>query len=352
MPIYKDEARQTYYVSYRTKDPVTGKLTQHTKRGFQKQADAKQFLAERQLESDPTTSVSFAVMNEKYVRYKNPRQETQDQEMMRVQKYMKQFKDKPMSKITKVDLLDWQTWLDAQDIATFTKNNCISIVCGTYKFANAFYEIPNISMVLKRFKKKQSEIFEMATWTVAEFNQFIKVEDNEIYRNLFTFLYWTGCRRGEALGLRKQDYDPASGTIYIHHAVKDYKREGFKELKNSSSIRRIKLDTTTNRMIADLCNSLPDGDSWLFGINEPVSVNTLQKRFVKDIRESGVKQIRLHDLRHSFATNAVNHGVNIVALSKYLGHSTIEQTLATYSHLLEKTADEMNKIMSTMHASS
>ena len=47
-----------------TKDPVTGKIQEHTKRGFQKQSDAKQFLAKMELESDPTTSVAFAVMNE------------------------------------------------------------------------------------------------------------------------------------------------------------------------------------------------------------------------------------------------------------------------------------------------
>lgn len=352
MPIYKDVKRNSWYVRYRTKDPVTGEQKEHTKRGFQKQSDAKNFLAQKQLESDPSTSVSFSMMNEKYVRYKNPRQATQDQETKRVEKYMSSFKDKPMSKITKVDLLDWQTWLDQQPISTFTKNNCISIVCGTYKFANAFYGIPNISMVLKRFKKKQSEIKEMQTWTTDEFKRFLDCCPDDIYKTFYTFLYWTGCRRGEALALRKKDYDPKSGTVYIHHGVCKYHLEGFKELKNSSSIRRIKLDRELNRMVAEACSLLPDADSFLFGTVEPLGIKSIENRFKKAIKEAEVKPIRLHDLRHSFATNAINNGVNVVALSKYMGHSTIEQTLATYSHLLEKTAEEMNEIMSDIHANS
>lgn len=352
MPIYKDVKRSSWYVRYRSKDPVTGKISEHTKRGFQKQSDAKQFLAKMELEADPTTSVTFAVMNEKYVRYKNPRQATQDQEMMRVQKYMKLFKDKPISLIKKTDLLDWQTWLDQQEISTVTKNNCISIVGGTYRFANAFFGIPNISMVLKRFKKQQSEIREMDTWTVEEFNKVKECEDNAVYRLLFEFLYWTGCRRGEALALRKKDYDPKTGTVYIYHGVCKYRQEGFKPLKNASSIRRIKLDTELNKSVSELCKRLPDADSFLFGVVEPVGIKGVEIHLNKATAKAGVKRIRLHDLRHSFATNAINHGVNIVALSKYLGHSSIEQTLKTYSHLLEKTADEMTRIMSDMHADS
>lgn len=50
---------------------------------------------------------------------------------------------------------------------------------------------------------------------------------------------------------------------------------------------------------------------------------------------------RLHDLRHSHATLLINSGVNIVAVSKRLGHSSINQTLKTYTHLLKNTDDEL-----------
>ena len=54
-----------------------------------------------------------------------------------------------------------------------------------------------------------------------------------------------------------------------------------------------------------------------------------------------LKKIRIHDLRHSHATILINNGVNIVAVSKRLGHSDINMTLKVYTHLLEKNADEL-----------
>lgn len=346
MPVYKDVKRSSWYVKCQVKDPVTNAPKQIMKRGFKTKTEAKNWEAEQRTSGSNSTGITFHQVMDRYFAYNAPKERTEEQQRRMVERYFPLI-DQPVNAITKPMLMEWYLRTSSLDLKPGTINLLLAVVKSVFKYGADFYELPNPATGLKRVKNTQRKY---ETWTPDEFRQFLEAVDNDMYRSVFMFIYWTGCRRGEALGLRKQDYDPASGTIYIHHAVKDYKREGFKELKNSSSIRRIKLDTTTNRMIADLCNSLPDGDSWLFGINEPVSVNTLQKRFVKDIRESGVKQIRLHDLRHSFATNAVNHGVNIVALSKYLGHSTIEQTLATYSHLLEKTADEMNKIMSTMHA--
>ena len=61
-------------------------------------------------------------------------------------------------------------------------------------------------------------------------------------------------------------------------------------------------------------------------------------QFKKAIKASGVKNIRLHDLRHSHATILINNGVNIVAVSKRLD---IETTLKTYTHLLSDTNKEL-----------
>ncbi|MBQ1324985.1 MAG: tyrosine-type recombinase/integrase, partial [Solobacterium sp.] len=72
--------------------------------------------------------------------------------------------------------------------------------------------------------------------------------------------------------------------------------------------------------------------------------------FNKAIAKAGVRKIRIHDLRHSHASLLINNGVNIVAVSKRLGHSNIEQTLQTYTHLLEKTDSQMLEIISGLHS--
>ncbi|MBU0479451.1 tyrosine-type recombinase/integrase [bacterium] len=68
--------------------------------------------------------------------------------------------------------------------------------------------------------------------------------------------------------------------------------------------------------------------------NTPPHTETISKRFAKDVKNSGVRRIRLHDLRHTFATTALAAGENPKAISEALGHKNIEITLTTHSHLL------------------
>ncbi|MBW9212967.1 tyrosine-type recombinase/integrase [Trueperella sp. zg.1013] len=69
----------------------------------------------------------------------------------------------------------------------------------------------------------------------------------------------------------------------------------------------------------------------------------IESVFKKAISESGVQKIRVHDLRHSHATWLISEGINIVAVSKRLGHATIEQTLKTYTHLSRNSEEQLIK---------
>ena len=55
-----------------------------------------------------------------------------------------------------------------------------------------------------------------------------------------------------------------------------------------------------------------------------------------DCKKAGVKQIRIHDFRHSCASLLISKGANITLVSKYLGHAKIDETLNTYSHFLNQ----------------
>lgn len=80
-----------------------------------------------------------------------------------------------------------------------------------------------------------------------------------------------------------------------------------------------------------------------FGGQFPLATSTIHRVFTQGIKDSGVKKIRVHDLRHSHATNLINKGANIVAVSKRLGHSDTSMTLRVYTHLLEETEEELLK---------
>ena len=115
-------------------------------------------------------------------------------------------------------------------------------------------------------------------------------------------------------------------------------KNGIKPPKNSSSIRTITLDS---RLVEDLQPLLDIEGPFLFGGETSLSISEIQRQFTKAVKKSGIPHIRIHDLRHSHATLLINNGVNIVAVSKRLGHASIEQTLKTYTHLLQSTDAQM-----------
>ncbi|MEG0564364.1 site-specific integrase, partial [Anaerorhabdus sp.] len=115
--------------------------------------------------------------------------------------------------------------------------------------------------------------------------------------------------------------------------------------KTQGSRRKIKIDEQTYQTLEIL---LKRPGKWLFGDYEPIGISTIQRAFTDAIKTSKVKKIRIHDLRHSHATILINNGVNIVAVSKRLGHSDINMTLKVYTHLLEKTEDNLMEVIESL----
>ena len=356
MAIYRDEKRKTWYVRTRQKTP-DGKYKEVTKRGFLRKRDAMEYEAslpkEIQKEEDPAPVKhvpTFKEMDSYYLDFKQTKPATRRQEEYRMETYFSDYVNHPIDQITKSDLSRWYSDLGNKDISTQTKNFMVYAVKGVFRFANEFYDYNNPSLFLKKFKKKQSETLnEVETWTPEEFEKFHEAVDDPVYQAYFSFLYWTGVRRSEGLAVCKDDFDSHKKTIRIWHAIKNFPA-GFIDLKNESSIRTLKLDPVLLKEIQPLINQCDEDHPFIFGGERSLPITNVQRKFKKAIEKSGVKVIRIHDLRHSFATNAINNGANIVSVSKYLGHSTIEQTLKTYTHLLEKTDKQMIDIMTRLHS--
>jgi integrase len=95
---------------------------------------------------------------------------------------------------------------------------------------------------------------------------------------------------------------------------------------------------------------IQNAEPFVFGTYRSLSITTVQRTFTAAIKKSGVKPITIHDLRHSHATLLINAGVNIVAVSKRLGHSSINITLKTYAHLLEETEEDLVNTIDELRA--
>ena len=336
MAVYR-ESNKTYRVDYKLKTE-NGTWKHICKRGFASMKEAKAWEKASKLTpiEEPVAPLytfdyifamwlgSLQVSETSSIRYK-----------AHVDARFNTLRTKPVSKITKGDLMEWRNWLVHADYATRTKNATITLIKSVFKFGADMYDLPNPSGCLKRLKQTDEELLkEMTVWTPEEFDRFISCVADNTYHLFFEFLFWTGCRRGEAIAVQKNNLD--NGWVTIRYSQR-YNKEGLKPTKTKQT-RKIKLD---DQLWNDLQPLLEAEGCYLFGGKEGLPPIGIDRIFKKAIEESGVTPIRIHDLRHSHATWLINNGVNIVAVSKRLGHATIEQTLKTYTHLLETSDQQM-----------
>ena len=81
---------------------------------------------------------------------------------------------------------------------------------------------------------------------------------------------------------------------------------------------------------------------------EPLSVHVLRHTKNKYTQLAGVKQIRIYDFRHSYASLLINNGANITLVAKYLRHTKIEETLNTYSHMFSTALDSVVSVIDSL----
>lgn len=345
MPVYKDKERGTWYISFQRKDPITGKSKTTKKRGFKTKREA--IIAEKDLflSDEKTSSVTFAEMVKLWEDHAQATPLVRQKHREHFEKRFPYYND-PIESLTKPILSRWRANLAQDDsFSTTTKNLTITHVKAVFRFAHEIYDLPDTASFLTRLRSTDEEAMkEFEVWTVEEFNQFIKCVTHPVYKVYFCFLYWTGCRRGEAIALQKADVRDHEATIKYSQRLQS---TGLKPTKKRN-VRTVRIDDVLWEQMQPLLET--EGD-YVFGGTSGLSPNAIDNVFRKAIAESGVKKIRLHDLRHSHATWLINNGVNVVAVSKRLGHKDISTTLNTYTHLLESTDNGMmEKINEEKHA--
>lgn len=334
MPVYKDR-NGSWYVSYTYKDLVTGKFRKRNKRGFRTSKEAKQWERENYISETNGSDLTFREAVDKYEEFMQTSPDTKRKHHEHFNIRFNSFLDRPISKITKEELISWRAELAKMDFSTRTKNCTIGLVKSVFKYYSDVYSVSNPSSLIKKFKSTDEEVMEeMHIWTPDEFLRFISCVDDPEMHAYFNFLFWTGCRRGEAVALQIKDV--SDGWAMIRYSQTN-QVGGLKPTKTRQR-RKIQLDDILWSEIKPLLNKKTP---YVFGGEKGLSISPIKRTFLKAIKDSGLNRIRIHDLRHSHASWLINNGVNIVAVSKRLGHANIEQTLKTYTHLLESSDQNM-----------
>jgi integrase len=165
---------------------------------------------------------------------------------------------------------------------------------------------------------------------------------------------FTGLRRGEILALRWQHVDLDSKIITVREALEETKAGlRFKESKSNAGQRDVALPDIVVDVLREhrrqcLQTRLALGlgkitaDTLLFSRLDggPCSPNTFSKDWAKRAAGIGLGEITFHALRHTHASHLIDAGVDVVRISKRLGHSSPTVTLDTYAHLFARREDK------------
>ena len=179
---------------------------------------------------------------------------------------------------------------------------------------------------------------EMQVLTPAEILRFLTQAKEEGYYEIFLLELTTGMRRGEIIGLKWRDLNLATGELHIARQVIRVKGETVvSQPKTKSSIRTVILAPDMVEILAEL--KIEVKGEWMFPspVNEgqPRNPCALYHRFQTILERAKCKKVRFHDLRHTFATMAIENGMDIKTLSAMIGHVSAETTLNIYSHITD-----------------
>jgi integrase len=207
----------------------------------------------------------------------------------------------------------------------------------------------------------------MRTWTAQELGQFLAGERAERLYPLWVLIATTGMRRGEALGLGWNHVDLDSAQVVVRRTLVDVvdaddDRPVWSDPKTAKGRRTIALDSGTvaalrGHRAAQARERLMVGTGYakhnfVFAMPDgrPLHPERLSRTFQARSKRAAVPVIRLHDLRHTWATLALEAGVNPRVVQERLGHASVAITLRVYTHVRpHMQADAAERVAALTH---
>lgn len=237
-----------------------------------------------------------------------------------------------LDEITPKDIIHWQDQVmkDNNYKQTYLKtiHNQLSAL---FNYAVRFYGLKSNPARLAGNMGKE-EVGEMKFWTKEEYLTFSRAMMNkEESYHAFEILYWCGIRLGELLALTAEDFDFEKKTLRIN---KSYQRIKGKDVittpKTRKSNRVLTLPDFLAEEMQDYISRLPylKVDDRIFTITK----SGLHHEMDRGCRETGVKRIRVHDLRHSHVSMLIEMGFSAVDIANRVGHESVKVTYR-YAHM-------------------
>lgn len=251
-------------------------------------------------------------------------------------------------KITNKTYEDFKTHLNSTGISHAYKSKIHQLIKALYKHGIKYYGLEkNVPDIIGGFKSNNTKLKKCDFFTLDEYKLFRSELKYIVWIAYFDVLYYCGLRKNEANALCWDDIDFRAKTINVNKNLVTkikgipYKIDSTKTLSSNRSIPMPEIVCSTLQSLFEYSKGIHlFSTKWfVFGGSKPLSETTICNIKNKTCKAANLKQIRVHDFRHNCASLLINNGITLVA--KYLGHSDIEMTLNTYSHMFGNKLEEL-----------
>jgi integrase len=357
MSVYKEMKNKTWtgrWIAYCYYTDWQGNRKPKMKRGFVSKRDALEWEREFLQTQTKDINMCFEAFVEIYLRDKKPRLKHNTyltKKHIITTKILPYFGKRNLSSIKAYDVIQWQNELLKQrddNGNTYSPTYLRTVqnqLSAIFNHACKFYSLSsNPSFQAGKMGKAKAK--EMLFWTKEEFFKFIEtMKKKPVSYYAFEILYWCGIREGELLALTMDDIDLNNKRLTVN---KSYQRLEGKDIVTSPKTEK---SNRTIQLPNFLCRELEDYFAMLYGYSNESRIFNITKSYLhhemnRGCKESGVKKIRIHDLRHSHVAHLIELGFSPVAIADRLGHEGIAVTY-NYAHLYPskqfELADRLNQ---------
>lgn len=344
MPAYKDEARGTWYASFYYTDWTGGKKLKK-KRGFAKKKEAQEYEREFLLTQARSCDMLFENFVSLYYNYsekvkRNRKGTVRNKQNIIETHILPYFGKKKVNAITPNDIHEWQQTIMESEFQNTYLRTINSKLSAIFNYAVKFYKLSQnpCHQAGSMGSKKPATI---DFWTLSEFQQFIPhVKDKPRSHIAITTLYWSGLREGELFGLLPPDllkYEDGSYALDINKQWLEEDKE-FGPPKSNAGYRIVPIPKFVGQGIEEYMGMLyecPDTERIFYGCTKGFLANEI----TRGSTAAAVKDIRVHDLRHSHVSLLRHLGYSFEVIAKRIGHEDIKYVIDTYNHVFPGVQD-------------
>ena len=346
-------------------DPATGKRRQHYKQGFRTKREAEAALDEllsgvRSGDVVSQTSTTLGQFLDDWLASQNQRlkETTWNSYLVAVERIRNGLGKRKLQALTPLEIERFYLHLaesggrTGRPLAAKTIRNTHVVLRKALDDAERLGLVQRNAAAVAR--PPVAHRTEQQTWSADNLRAFFAhAADDRLYP-AYVLLATTGMRRGEALGLRWADVDLGHGQLAVVNTLTTVNyRPILSTPKTKRSRRVIYLDPATVDVLRrhralQQTERAAAGPDWYHEIDfvfrdelgRPLHPEWFTREFGRQARAAQLPTIRLHDLRHTFATLALKEGVHPKIVSERLGHATVGITLDLYSHVTPAIARE------------